>query len=168
MIVSFQIVGVPEVCAGIEGGAARMQIATAKQMGVEMLGLRNYVVAEHLNGPTGPTTLQQRSGNLARSVSNEVDEDSTSVTGLVGIPTASTAQAYARILHEGGTTRAHVIEALNAKALAFSMGGQMIFRRKVNHPGSNIPARPYLTSALDEQAAEIKANLTTAMLESVQ
>ena len=48
------------------------------------------------------------------------------------------------------------------------MGGQMIFRRKVNHPGSNIPARPYLTSALDEQAAEIKANLTTAMLESVQ
>ncbi len=167
MRLALEVVGAPEAAAGITGGVARMQIAAVKQMGIEMLGLRNWVVTEHLNGPTGATTLQQRSGNLARSVSNEVDEDSTSVTGLVGIPAASTAQAYARILHEGGTTRAHVIEALNAKALAFTMGGQTIFRRKVNHPGSNFPPRPYLKSALEEQKAQIVAGLSAAMKDAL-
>lgn len=146
----------------------RMQAATFKQMRVEMNSLRNYTITAHLHGPTGPTTLQQRTGNLARSVTSETTEDASSVTGTVGIPEASTAQAYARILHEGGTTRAHVIEASEGKTLAFMAGGQMIFRRMVNHPGSNFPARPYLTSALEEQASMIKANLTAAMVGSTK
>jgi phage gpG-like protein len=165
---ALEVVGVPEAAAGIEGGVARMQIAAFKQMGLEMLALRNYVVTEHLNGPTGATTLQQRSGNLARSTTNEVQEDDAGVTGLVGIPTASTAQSYARILHDGGTTRAHVIEVQKGKALAFMMGGQLTFHRRIQHPGSNFPARPYLVSALEEQAEQIKSNHAAAMLEAVQ
>lgn len=167
MRLALEVVGVPEAVKGIEGGVLRMQAAAARQMGVEMLGLRNYTVANHLDGPTGPTSLQQRSGNLARSVSSEVTEDGSSVTGLVGIPEASTARAYAQILHDGGSTRAHIIEAQDGKALAFMAGGQMIFRKRVNHPGSHFPARPYLTSALEEQAAAIKAGLTEAMLGAI-
>lgn len=33
-------------------------------------------------------------------------------------------------------TRPHVIEAVNAKVLAFEVGGQMVFRRRVYHPGN--------------------------------
>ncbi len=168
MRLALEVVGVPEAAEGVRGGAARMQIAAYKAMGVEMIGLRNHVVEDHLHGPTGATTLQQRSGNLARSTTSEVIEEGSSVTGIVGIPSASTARAYAKILHEGGTTRAHVIEAKNARTLAFSVGGTMIFRRRVNHPGSNIPARPYLTSALEEQAAQIKAHLAEAMVEATK
>ncbi len=163
MRVAFEVVGVPEVCEGIENGIARMQIAVFNQMRAEMLKLRNYTVSEHMNGPTGPNTVSQRSGNLARSVVSQVEDDGTLIEGVVGVPEASTAEKYARILHDGGTTRAHIIQAKNAKALAFQMNGQTVFRRLVHHPGSNIPARPYLSSALRERADIIKRNLTEAM-----
>lgn len=140
-----------------------MYAAAAKQMGVSMLGLRNYTISTHMHGPTGSTTVQQRTGNLVRNMASEVEDDGTGVTGLVGIPEANTAP-YARILALGGTTRAHVIEARNAQTLAFMAGGRMIFRRSINHPGSNFPSRNYLLAARDEQIAQIKADLTEAML----
>ena len=167
MRLALEIVGVPETCAGIKQGVMRLQAATLQAMGAEMIGLRNYAVTTHMHGPTGANTVNQRSGNLARSVTSQATDEGADILGLVGIPEASTAQAYARILHEGGTTRAHVIEAQEAKSLAFMVNGQMIFRRKVNHPGSVFPARPYLTSALQEQAGQIKANLKAAMLEAI-
>ncbi len=47
---------------------------------------------------------------------------------------------YAAIHHFGGKTKAHVIRPKNKRALSF--GGIVV--RQVNHPGSNIPARPFL------------------------
>lgn len=47
---------------------------------------------------------------------------------------------YAAIHQFGGKTRPHVILPKYKKALAFGGG---VFK-KVNHPGSDIPARPYL------------------------
>ena len=47
---------------------------------------------------------------------------------------------YARIHQEGGTTRAHEIRPRNKKALRFNG----ICRRLARHPGSTVPARPYL------------------------
>lgn len=48
---------------------------------------------------------------------------------------------YAAMLHFGGKTAARVIRAKNGKALNIPGIG---FRRSVNHPGSSIPARPFL------------------------
>jgi len=57
---------------------------------------------------------------------------------------------YAGIHQFGGTTRPHVIVAKRAKALNIPGIGP---RKKVNHPGSKIPARPYLgLDAADEAA----------------
>jgi phage gpG-like protein len=53
-------------------------------------------------------------------------------------------QKYAAIHQFGGTTSAHTIMAKNRKALQFNVGGATIYRKKVNHPGSKIPARPYM------------------------
>jgi phage gpG-like protein len=47
---------------------------------------------------------------------------------------------YARIHQEGGKTKAHEIVPYKAKALYFNGG----FAKKVNHPGSDIPPRPYM------------------------
>jgi len=47
---------------------------------------------------------------------------------------------YGAIHQLGGKTAAHVIRPVRAKALQTPFG---LFK-KVNHPGSNIPARPYL------------------------
>ncbi len=75
--------------------------------------------------------ILQDTGQLAASIQSQSD-DSTAVVG--------TNKKYARIHQLGGRTGAHVIRPRNKKALAF--GGRIV--KKVDHPGSVIPARPYL------------------------
>lgn len=58
---------------------------------------------------------------------------------------------YARIQNQGGKTRPHEIRPRNRQALRFN--GR--YAKKVNHPGSNIPARPFLTLT-DHDLEEIK------------
>lgn len=51
---------------------------------------------------------------------------------------------YGRIHNRGGKTKAHTIRARRGKALRFAVSGGAIMRRKVNHPGSNIPKRQFI------------------------
>ncbi|MBU1230250.1 MAG: phage virion morphogenesis protein [Proteobacteria bacterium] len=91
-------------------------------------------MASRARSGTWPGKIFQRTGQLAASIESRADATSATV---------GTNLAYAAIQQLGGTTRAHTITARKGKALAF--GG--ICRRSVHHPGSKIPARPYL--ALD-------------------
>lgn len=75
--------------------------------------------------------ILQDTGRLASSISPSSDATS----AVVG-----TNVKYAAIHQFGGQTRPHVIRPKNKRALAF--GGRVV--RSVNHPGSNIPARPFL------------------------
>jgi len=75
--------------------------------------------------------ILQRSGGLASSMV----ERYTGTTAVVG-----TNKIYAAIHQFGGKTKAHVIKPKHKRALSF--GGIVV--RQVNHPGSNIPARPFL------------------------
>jgi phage gpG-like protein len=156
--VDYTIVGVQESADKFEGGYYRMYAAAATEMKAQMLGLRNYAVTTTMHGQV----INQRTGNLVRNVISETEEQGTSIVGRVGVPTSNTAP-YARILELGGQTRAHIIEAVNAKTLAFTMGGVTMFRRQVNHPGSKFPARPYLAIARDAMIGEIRAGLARAM-----
>ena len=85
----------------------------------------------------GSMSILQRSGALKNSIVAQHDSHS----AVVGVATGRGADKYAAIHQFGGKTKPHVIQAKNKKALAF--GG--IFRKSVNHPGSNIPARPFLS-----------------------
>lgn len=75
--------------------------------------------------------ILQDSGRLASSITSASDNDSAEV---------GTNVKYAAIHQFGGKTRPHVIRPRNKKALAF--GGRVV--KQVNHPGSTIPARPFL------------------------
>ena len=158
MRIDYTIVGVQEAAAGFEGGYYRMYTAAAAEMKAQMLALRNYAVSSTMHGQM----INQRTGNLVRNVTSETEEQDTSIVGRVGVPSANTAP-YARILHEGGQTRAHVIEAVNVQALAFQVGGVTVIRRSVHHPGSKFPARTYLAVARDAMIGEIRAGLARAM-----
>lgn len=81
-------------------------------------------------GSTSPV-LKDR-GTLRRSISFNAFPDGSVIIGSNLV--------YSRIHQEGGQTGAHEIKARNAKALRF-LG---IYRKRVQHPGSKIPARPYL------------------------
>ena len=61
---------------------------------------------------------------------------------------------YARILEEGGTTRPHVILPRTASILAWEGPAGLVFAKRVNHPGSNFPARPYVSLALTQLRGE--------------
>lgn len=76
--------------------------------------------------------ILQVTGRLAASISRSSDD----TTARVG-----TNLVYARIHQFGGRTKAHVIRAKNKRALYTPYGP----RKQVNHPGSNIPARPFLS-----------------------
>lgn len=73
----------------------------------------------------------QDTGQLAASISTKAGNDFARI---------GTNKTYAAIHHFGGKTSAHKIVVKKKKALAF--GG--IVRKSVNHPGSTIPARPFL------------------------
>lgn len=77
--------------------------------------------------------ILQASGRLASSITQANSNDN----AVVG-----TNVKYAAIHQFGGKTKAHEIRPRNKKALAWASGGHPV--RKVNHPGSDIPARPFL------------------------
>jgi phage gpG-like protein len=70
---------------------------------------------------------------------------------------------YAAIQEYGGKTSAHEILPVKAGVLAFVAGNTQHFARKVEHPGSVIPERSYLRSALGDMKDEILAALADAV-----
>lgn len=117
--------------------------------------LKDHVVQDKLAGQI----LQSRTGALRASIDAEVsvDGDQTQVRLFAG-----EAVKYAAIQEFGGRTPAHDIAPDKAKALAFTVGGRRVFARIVHHPGSTIPARPYLSSALADMGPQIAAELKAA------
>lgn len=91
-------------------------------------------LARHLQGTWPGKILQRSAGGLAASIVQDFDSN----RAVVG-----SNKVYAAIQNFGGKTRPHVIKARTKRALSF--GGIVV--RSVNHPGSNIPARPFLRLA---------------------
>lgn len=110
--------------------------------------------AEILQNLRGRSGLKVKSGALLNSVggSKKITEESDgTITGQIG----SQGVPYARIHEFGGTTRPHIIEPRNKKALRFMGAGGETFAKIVRHPGSKIPARPYIGPALAAKQDQI-------------
>jgi phage gpG-like protein len=107
--------------------------------------------------------LQTRSGALAASISSAMESNESATA----ISLSSTGVSYAAIQEFGGKTAAHEIIAVNAKALAFRSGAGQVFRKRVDHPGSSIPARSFLASSLNEMRDGIVLGLKQAILEAL-
>lgn len=75
-------------------------------------------------------------GALKDSINHQADNEGVDV---------GTATPYAAIHQFGGKTKPHTIQARFAKALRFVQGNQVVFRKSVQHPGSKVPKRPFLT-----------------------
>ncbi len=88
--------------------------------------------------------LLQGKGRLRDSIM----QDSTATEAVVG-----TNVEYAAIHHFGGQTAPHTILPKKGKALKF--GGRLA--KRVNHPGSKIPARPFMVLQPDDEQALVDA-----------
>lgn len=77
--------------------------------------------------------ILQKTGRLRNSITEASDNDSARV---------GTNVAYAAIHNFGGQTAAHMIYPRHKKALAWATGAYPV--KSVKHPGSRIPARPFM------------------------
>lgn len=124
---------------GILAGAAEDAFATQRDpvTGAPWVSLAaSTVAARQLSGHDGK--ILQLSGSLASSLERRYGRD----FAIVG-----TNKEYAAIHQFGGKTRAHRIAARFKRALFIPSIG---CRKSVNHPGSIIPARPFLGVGTDE------------------
>ena len=72
------------------------------------------------------------------------------------VRTGGASVVYAAIHEYGGQTRPHKITAKNKSALSFFIGGKAVVVKSVNHPGSKIPARPYLRPSVEESLPRLR------------
>jgi phage gpG-like protein len=107
--------------------------------------------------------LATRSGALKASIASEFLNDGATLTATIG---SYGDVKYAAIQEYGGRTSAHEILPDKGQALAFLVGGALRFARRVEHPGSTLPARGYLATSLEEARDEIVAGLTAAVTEA--
>jgi phage gpG-like protein len=103
--------------------------------------------------------LETKSGALKASIVADVTVDHGEILATVG---SVGDVKYAAIQEYGGRTSAHEILPDKTQALAFLVGGVLRFARRVEHPGSTLPARAYLSSSLAESRDEIVAEFASA------
>jgi len=128
--------------AGALGDAFAAKAETLAQ------ALADTVKSDKLSGQV----LAARSGALRDSIEAEVAADGDSIVATI----ASVGDVkYAAIQEYGGRTAAHEIVPDKALALAFIVGGALRFARRVEHPGSTLPARAYLGSSPEESREDI-------------
>lgn len=138
--------------------------AVQRAVSAKMQSLVLKVEAETKSKLSG-RVLNVRSGALRRSIQSRV----TSLRALVRGSIFSAGDVKYGAIHEfGGTTPPHIIEAKEAKSLAFLMGGKMMFRKRVNHPGSKMPERSFLRSSLKDLTDDIIDGLEEAVVQGIK
>jgi phage gpG-like protein len=131
---------------------------------LEKIGALSQVLQDSVSDNLSGAVLRIKTGRLLASIASNVDDAGEVVTAAVG---SYGDVAYAAIQEFGGKTGAHDILPDKAKALAFLMQGKRVFARIVHHPGSVIPERSYLRSALADMQDDIVDELTQAVVEGL-
>jgi phage gpG-like protein len=151
--------GLEETSARLDGYPAALQAALGAKADELASALADLVKSDKLAGGV----LNSRTGTLADSITASVTADADGVLASVG---SDGEVKYAAIQEYGGKTSAHEILPVKAKALAFVAGDAQHFARRVEHPGSVIPERSYLRSALEDMTDEILTSLADAATEA--
>jgi HK97 gp10 family phage protein len=159
-MINIDLQGDTQLIAKLEAMPGKLQTDLTKRITTLALQLQ-AAVKQKLSGQV----LKVGSGNLRDSIGYDVVTAATAVTGTVF---SDITVKYARIQEYGGTTRPHVIEPRAGGVLAFQIGGKTVFARRVNHPGSKIPARPFMRPTLAEYRDRIVTSMNQAVAESLK
>ena len=160
-MLSIKIVGDEVLRRKLRGMPDRIQASLLVKVWSLALELETYIKTQKLSGQV----LHAVTGRLRRSIQSEVDMSGDVIVGKVysagDVP-------YAAIHEFGGRTAPHDIYPVKARALAFMQDGKMAFYKHVRHPGSLIPERSYMRSALGDKRDHIVEELTSAVVRSMQ
>jgi phage gpG-like protein len=152
---ALEVQGLEETTAQFDAYPAALQVALSEKA-TELAGaLADLVKNDKLSG----AVLNARSGALSDSIAVSVAADGDGVLASVG---SEGDVKYAAIQEYGGKTSAHEILPAKGDVLAFITGDGQHFARRIEHPGSVIPERSYLRSALADMNDEIVSALADA------
>lgn len=157
------VIGGEKLNAALLASEVKVRESMQKAIGRSLIIVYRKV-AENLTG----RVLKVQTGRLRQSV--QTYQDTEALKGTIGSNVE-----YAAIHEYGGQTRPHTITP-RGRALRFIDPGfigpvkltakgkiarrsrsGVVFAAKVNHPGSTIPARPWLRPALTDSQEEIRA-----------
>jgi phage gpG-like protein len=153
------VTGADDRSANLATLPAVVQAALAAKAADLAKRLQAHVVQDKLSGQV----LRSKTGALKASIMTGAEVDGDTIRFRV----FSSDVKYAAIQEYGGQTPPHEIVPDKAKALAFMVGGKQVFATVVHHPGSKIPERSYMRSALADMAGQIATELKDAVLASV-
>lgn len=143
--------------AGLERLPAEVANAVEAKVRALTINLQHHIVADKLQGQV----LKHRSGALGRSIQIDIQRSGERTKGEAF---SAGDVKYAAIHEFGGQTAAHDIFPKKGDALAFMMGGKMVFAKVVHHPGSKIPERSFMRSSLADMTDQIIAGIREAAL----
>jgi len=153
------------VIAELTSLPGRLQTELVRAITSLSVNLRDLVQSEYLSGPTGEHTLSRISGDLARSVNEDVEvESGESVTGRVFY---NGDVVYAAIHEFGGVIHVPEIVATHAQALHFVLDGKDVFAKKVAAHDVHMPERAPLRTAFHAFEPEIHQELEAAISRAI-
>lgn len=133
----------------LESKMGGIRAALSQKMDYWDARLQQIIVNDKLQGQL----LKHRTGKLGDSVrAQETIVTPEEISG--GVTAGGGPVDYARPLEYGA--KAHLIEAVNAKALHFFIDGKEFFRKSVMHPG--VRAYAFMRGTLDEQSVQIQSD----------
>ena len=161
-MINATIVGDDRVRQFLESRSAEAQKKLSLPMGVLVVALARKIKEEKLSGQVLNSGGPGRTGRLRRSISPDVTETSTGVTGKV-----STNVEYASAHEYGFKGTVTVKEHLRMQVKAF--GRPMRNPHKVivrqHSANMNLPARSFMRTALDEMRPRILEEFKNAVAE---
>jgi phage gpG-like protein len=156
---ALEIRGLEETSARFDAYPAALQAALSAKATELASALADLVKNDKLSGGV----LNTRSGALRDSIAASVTAEADGFVASVG---SEGDVKYAAIQEYGGKTSAHEILPAKGAVLAFVVGDGQHFARRVEHPGSLIPERSYLRSALADMNDEIVTALADTASEA--
>ena len=165
MVLTAKIIGVEKV-RGFQRFFKRARKDLEKDIMKQSNNFGNAVIRrakEHYltGGGNSQDRLNVRSGNLRSKVRFLLESRG---GGKDLILSFGTDVIYARIHEKGGTTKPHVIRPKKEGGwLRFFKDGNLVFAKKVNHPGSVIPPRPFIGPSIDDNLPDFFDNIKGSM-----
>lgn len=155
-MITAKVLGGAETVAALR--SADVDSAVQRSVTVLAIKMTNLVKTK-----LGGEVLNVRTGRLRRSINYSIDRSGSKIEATIG-----TNVIYGKTHELGLTIPAHIVEAKNAKALMFNMGGKIVFAKRVQIPDVKMPKRSFLAASLAQMSDEVRESLTDAVRVELQ
>ncbi len=136
------------------------------------LDAQNQLTIGHINlkrmtgkGPFPPS--EHRLGNVTSKLKKSLWSPKSVIRGGNVESAIGSNVKYMGIHEFGGEIKPHLIKARFGKSLRFQIGGKVVFRRSVKHPGATYPARAPIYHGIQDRADAIGLAISNAIIKTL-